>query len=80
MRREERNNRARHLVLDCERVVQFAVVPFGPTVGASQGIDELRGDADAVAASPHASFQDVACAQLPTDLPDIDRLALVLEA
>jgi hypothetical protein len=51
-----------------------------PAVGAGHGIDELRRDADAVASSPDTSLHDVAPAQLLRGLPDIDRLALVLEA
>src|SRR5215470_19743594 len=43
------------------------------------GLDELRRNAEAVAAAPDAPFQHVARAQFPTDLPNIDRLALVLE-
>jgi len=37
------------------------------------------GDADVIAAPPDASLQYVPRAQLPPDLPDIDRLALELE-
>src|SRR5262245_28522160 len=76
---EDGDNRARHLVLDREGVVQFAVVPLAPTVGAGQGVDELRRDADAVAAASDATLQYILRVQLPPDLPDIDRLALVLE-
>jgi hypothetical protein len=76
---EDRDNRARDLVLDRENVVQLAVVPLSPAVGAGHGIDELRRDPDAVAAPPDAAFQHVTCAQLPADLSEIDRLALVLE-
>ena len=65
MSREERDNRPRDLVLDRENVVEFAVVPLSPAVGAGHGVDELRRDADAVAAPPDATFQNVACAQLP---------------
>jgi hypothetical protein len=64
MSRQDCDNRARHFVLDRENVVQFAVVPLGPAVGAGHGVDELRGDADAAAAAPDASLHDVACAQL----------------
>jgi hypothetical protein len=77
---EDRDNCARHLVLDREYVMQFAVVPLGPTVGPGYGIDELRRDPDAIAAPPDTALQHVPCAQLPPDPSDIDRLALVLEA
>jgi len=48
-------------------------------VSAGYGIDELRRNADLTAAPPDAALQHVAGAQLTPDLPDIDRLALVLE-
>ena len=77
---EGRDNCAGHLVLDRECVVKFAVIPLSPAVAAGHGIDELRRDANTVATTPDAALQHVAGAQLPPDLPDIDRLALVLEA
>ncbi len=77
---ESHDNGACHLILDYEQVVQFAVVPLGPAVGAGHGIDELRRDADAVVPPPYATLQHIACTQLPPDLPDIDRLVFVLEA
>ena len=46
---------------------------------AGHGVDELRCDADTIAAPPDAALQYVACAQFPPDLPNIDRLSLVLE-
>jgi hypothetical protein len=44
------------------------------------GIDQLRGNANAVPDQPHAALQHVAHAELAPDLTDIDSLALVLEA
>src|SRR5215471_1106992 len=79
MSRDGRDNRARHLVLDRENTAQFSVVALGPAMGAGHCIDELRCDADAVAASSDAALEQVACAQLPADLPEIDGLAPVLE-
>jgi hypothetical protein len=67
------NNGARHFVLAREGVVQFPVVPLGPTMDARGGIDELRRDAEATTATPDASFQHVACAQLTPNLADIAR-------
>src|SRR5262249_28491547 len=43
------------------------------------GIDELRIDADAIAAPSDAAFQDVTCPELLSDLPHVDHLSLVLE-
>jgi hypothetical protein len=80
MRRERRDNRARHLVLNCENIVKLPVISFGPSMGTGGGINELRRDANTIATPLDASLQYVQCAQLPPDLPDIDCLALVLEA
>jgi hypothetical protein len=41
------------------------------------GLDQLRGDAQAVARLAHAALQDIANAEFTPDLPDIDRFALV---
>jgi len=49
-------------------------------MGSGGGLDELRRDANTIAAPFDASLQYVQCAQLPPDLPDIDCFALVLEA
>ena len=38
---EDRDDRAGHLVLDREDVLELAVVALGPAVGAGHGIDEL---------------------------------------
>ena len=43
-------------------------------------LDQLRADADAVAASPHRAFKDIAHAKLAPDLLHVDRLAFVGEA
>jgi hypothetical protein len=48
-------------------------------VCAVRGVDKLAGNAHPVAGLAHASFQHVAHAELATDLPHIDRLALVGE-
>ena len=47
---------------------------------AGLGVDELRGDAHAVARLAHAAFEHIADAELASDLPHVDRLALVGEA
>ena len=43
-------------------------------------VDQLAGDAHAVAGLAHAAFEHVAHAKLAADLPDVERLALVGEA
>ena len=56
MSRKDRDNCTNYVVLDHEHIVQFQVVPFGPTVGAGHGIHELRRDADAVTHPPDATL------------------------
>ena len=77
---EDRDNGPSDLVLDGKHVLQLSIVALGPTVSAGDGVDELRGDADAIASAANAAFEHVADAELAADLPDIDRLALVLKA
>jgi hypothetical protein len=48
-------------------------------VRAGHGIDQLRGDADTIAGPLDTTFEDVTYAQLPPDLPDVDRFTLVLK-
>ena len=44
------------------------------------GLDQLGGDAQAIASLAHAAFQDIAHAEFASHLPDVDGLALVDEA
>ena len=80
MRRKECDDRAHHLVLDRKDVFELAVVVLGPSMAPRSSVDQLRRDADAVAASAHAAFQHIAYAQLAPDLAHVNRLPLVLEA
>jgi len=59
------------LVLYNEDVDQLPVVGLGPEVIALVGLDELGGDAHAVAGPAHASLQDVADAELTGDVAGI---------
>src|SRR5262245_28048118 len=68
---QDRNDRPGNLVLNSEDVLQLAVVTLGPKVSAGQGIDELGGDADAIAGPTDAAFENVANAELAADLPYI---------
>ena len=75
----DRDDRRRHLVLDREDVLEVAVVALGPEVAVGLGVDQLHGDADALARLAHAALDDVLHAELARDLLHVDRLALVLE-
>jgi len=46
----------------------------------AQRVDQLGGDAHSTACFAHRAFEDIADAELATDLLHIDRLALVGEA
>ena len=48
------------LILNREDVRHFAVVALGPEMVSVGGLDQLRGDADAVTGAAHAAFQHVA--------------------
>ena len=53
------DDRLGDLVLQREDVVEVAVVALGPDVAAGRAVDELRGDAHAVAGFAHAAFEHV---------------------
>ena len=63
----------RDFVLDREDVGQVAVVALGPEMPAVAGIDELRGDAHAVAGAADRAFEHRAHAKLAADGADVDR-------
>ena len=69
------------VISSCKRedVGQFAVIAIGPDVVASRGVDQLGGDAHAVAALADAALQHVAHAEFAGDALYVDCLALVGE-
>src|SRR5207302_10522689 len=73
------DDRSRHLVLDGEDILQLAVVAFGPDVPIGLRIDQLHGNADAIADLAHAPFEDVFDAELARDLLHLYGFALVHE-
>src|SRR5712692_2494910 len=68
------------LVLHRKDVREIAVVALGPDVVAGFGLDQLRGDADAVAGFTQAAFEHVAHAKLAPDLAKVRGFALVGKA
>ena len=68
------------LVLQIEDLRQRSVETIGPQVGTRRGIDELAGDAQAVARPAHASLDHIADTQLAPDLLHVHGPALVGEA
>ena len=63
------------LILHREDVGEITVVAFGPNVVAALGLDQLRGDADAIAGLAQAAFQHVAHPEFSSDLFHVDRAA-----
>src|SRR5262249_12944059 len=74
------HNCARHLVLNHEYVLQFAIVSIGPTVSTSCGLDQLGCNANAITGSANTPFNYVAHTELSPDLTHVYRFVLVLEA
>ena len=60
-------DRARDLVLHVEDVLQLAVVALGPELEAVARVDQLHGDADAVARAAHAALEHRRDAELVGD-------------
>src|SRR5262249_42015517 len=51
-----------------------------PDMSAANGIDQLRVDPDTLGGAPCTPLKDVTHPHLASDLPDIDRLALIGKA
>src|SRR5215475_449795 len=80
MRGEDSNDRAHNLILHSKDIIDLAIVVLGPAVSACPSIDQLGGDAYAIATPPHTSFQHIAHSEFAADLADIRRFTLVLKA
>src|SRR6516165_2148220 len=78
--RENRRDRARNFVLDCEDILQFSVVALGPAVRPSSTVDQLRADTDSVSATTNATLESVPHAEFTPYLAHIHRFAFVFEA
>jgi hypothetical protein len=80
MRYKDGRDGAHNLVLHRKDILDLAVVAFSPPVSCRPRIDELNGDANAVAPSPDAAFQHVAYPELAPDLAHVSWLIFVSEA
>ena len=76
---QRRDDGRRHLVLDGKDVLQLAVVALRPDMRLGLAVDELHGDAHAIRRLAHAAFDHVVDAEVPRDLLQLHRLALVHE-
>ncbi len=73
-------DRAGDVLLDGEHVVEFAVEGAGPELKAVRRLDQLGGDAQAVAGLAHAALQHMGHPQLLADQLQVGGLALEGEA
>src|SRR5215469_11892093 len=80
---DSRSNSNRHrladFVLHHEDVGEIAVVALSPDMLAGLGLDQLAGDANAIAGFPQAAFEHIAHAQIAANLLHINSAALVGE-
>ena len=61
----------RNLALDCEQIIQIAIVLLGPDMRVSARLDQLRIDTKMRAGSADAAFQNMRYTQIITDLTEI---------
>src|ERR1051325_6634149 len=61
----------RDVALDCEHLLQIAIVFFGPYMRVSAGVNQLRIQMNSRSVPTHASFQNVGDTQSITDFPHI---------
>src|SRR5205814_1883027 len=67
----------RDLALDCEHVVQIAVILFNPDVGIGPRVDQLRVQMKMRAGPADAALQNMRYPQLVTDLTEISFATVV---
>src|SRR5215831_8920773 len=66
-----------YLLLYCKDVLQHAVVALRPDVIAGQCVDQLAGHTYPIRRLAYAALQHIANAEVPADLPDVGRFAIV---
>jgi hypothetical protein len=66
-------------VLKIEDIAHRAFEPIGPHMRAGRAVDELSGEAQAIAGAADAAFEHVADTKFAPDLSDINRPALILK-
>src|SRR5665811_2077064 len=71
---------AREFVLHGENIGEVTIEAVGPDMRTALCVDELAGNADAVARLAHPTSQPVTHAEFAADPLHVDRLALVGEA
>ena len=66
-------------VLSFREIGAISLKSVRPNVGASLGVDQLDIDADLVAGAPHAAFDDISNAKIPSDLLHVGGFAFIGE-
>src|SRR5512132_4103583 len=74
------NNRLSNFILNGKDIRCRPVVASRPNIASVIGVDELRGDPDAVAGTAHTAHEDIANAELSSDFFRPDCAALVCES
>jgi hypothetical protein len=52
-----------------KKVFELPVIPLNPMVSTSVGVDKTRTDPNSIAGRAHATFQEVAHAEVPSIFP-----------
>jgi hypothetical protein len=77
---KQRSHSACDLILDGKNILQVAIIVLGPKMARALGIDQLRGDPDAVSSLANAPLQNVTDPEVASDVAHVSRLPLPLEA
>src|SRR5262249_486870 len=73
------SNSVRDLILKREQIARVRVEPLGPEMGVGLRVDQLGIDADLIARTPDAPFENVTHTKLSADLLGVDALVLIGE-
>ncbi len=68
----ERGNRARYFILDCEDVIQIAVIALCPDMAVGSCLNELGGDPQAIASPSDAPLDNELYAKSSGNLRYLD--------
>src|SRR6516225_3476169 len=77
MRGDSRNDRVCKLILHGEDILERAVIPLSPPVGTGIGIDKACTDPNSLTRRAHATLQEIAHAESPSNVPKFVDLAQI---
>ena len=58
------SDRSRHRILECEHVLQFAIIAISPEIGLVRDLNQVNGDSYAVGGAANATLDQVVGVQL----------------